>query len=202
MHGHPYRPALVGHSPLDGLPDPPGGVGREAEALLRVELVRCSHETYVALLDEVPERQSHPAVLLCDRDDEPQVLLDELGPCRLVAFPCPPAEIYLLLVGKESSRTDLPEVPRKRVWALPIIHPTYRLSCYFESSWLRSVLSKDCGILRGIFSPPCLRNAPFWSSSIRPLKAPISYLSQHVRCPGQFWLHRVSAPRRDRCYGG
>src|SRR5215213_8511710 len=126
-----------------------------------------------------PKGRPIPTVRLCDRDDEPQVLLDELGPCRLVTFPCPPAEIYLLLVRKGSSRTDLPEVPRKRVWALPIIHPTYRLSCYFESSWLCSVLSKSCGILRGIFSP---REAPFWSSSIRPLKGSVSYLSQHVRC--------------------
>ena len=78
--------------------------------------------------------------------------------------------------------TDLPEVPRKRVWSLDIIHPAYRLSCYFESSWSCSVLSKVIMILRGIFSPPSLRNAPFWPSSIRPLKGPISYLAQHVRC--------------------
>src|SRR5215213_8588987 len=34
VHGHPYGPPLVGDSPLDGLPDPPGGVGGEAEAFL------------------------------------------------------------------------------------------------------------------------------------------------------------------------
>src|SRR3712207_803904 len=56
-----------------------------------------------------------------------------------IAFPCPPAEIYLFLVRKESSTTDLPEVPRKRVWGLPITHPVYRLSCYFESSSLCSL---------------------------------------------------------------
>src|SRR5829696_830687 len=100
VHGHPYGPPLVGHRPLDCLPDPPRGVGGEAEALLGVELVRRSHETYVALLDEVTEGQAHPTVFLCDRDDEPQVLLDELGPRRLVALPCPPAEIYLLRVCK------------------------------------------------------------------------------------------------------
>src|SRR5829696_6782339 len=183
VHGHPYGPPFVGDSPLDSLPDPPGGVGGEAEALLGVELVRCSHEAYVALLDEVPEGQPHPTILLCDGDDEPQVLLDELGPRPLVALPCPPAEIYLLLVCKKPSTTDLPEVPGKRVWSLPFIHPAYRLSCYFESSWLCSVLSKGCGILRGIFSPPCLRKAPFWPSSIRPLEGSVSYLWQHVRCP-------------------
>src|SRR5215211_3039491 len=55
VHGHPYGPPFVGDRPLDGLPDPPGGVGGEAEALLGVELVCCSHEAYVALLDEVSE---------------------------------------------------------------------------------------------------------------------------------------------------
>src|SRR5215217_8740275 len=113
-----------------------------------VELVCCSHEAYVALLDEIPEGQSHPTVLLCDRDDEPQVLLDELGPRRLVALPCPPAEIYLLLVRKKPSATDLPQVPRKRVWGLPIVHPAYRLSCYFESSSLCSLP------LSGRWAPP------------------------------------------------
>src|SRR5215207_4576151 len=117
MHGHPYGPPLVGHCPLDSLPDPPGGIGGEAEALLGVELVCSSHEAYVALLDEVPEGQPLATVLLCDRDDEPQVLLDELGPRRLVALPRPPGEIYLLLVCKKSSRTDLPEVPSKWVWS-------------------------------------------------------------------------------------
>src|SRR5918993_802369 len=28
VHGHPYGAPLVGHRPLDGLPDPPGSVGR------------------------------------------------------------------------------------------------------------------------------------------------------------------------------
>jgi hypothetical protein len=108
VHGHPYGTSLVGDGSLHRLADPPGGVGGEAEALLGVELVRRSHEPYVALLDEVPEGQSLSAVLLCDRDDEPEVLLDELGPRCLVAPPCLPAEIYLLLVCKEPVTTNLP----------------------------------------------------------------------------------------------
>ena len=111
MDRHPYGAALVGDGALDGLPDPPRRVRGEPPPTLRVELLGRPHEAYVALLDEIPEGQALPAVLLRDRDDEPEVLLDELEPSRLVAFPGPTAEIYLLLVREEPSAADLPEVP-------------------------------------------------------------------------------------------
>jgi hypothetical protein len=85
-----------------------GTLGRKPECCARCQpFGRRSHEPYVALLDEIPEGQAHPAKLLCDRDNESQVLLDERGPPLLVALPRPPAEIYLLLVCKEPSMTDL-----------------------------------------------------------------------------------------------
>src|SRR5829696_601400 len=89
------------------------------------------------------------------------------------------------------STADLPKVPRKRVWGLPITHPAYHLSCYFESSSLCSVLSKAVG-LSGHLHPTFLGNTPFWPSSIGPLNWPISYSLIHVRCSNQIWLHRCT----------
>src|SRR4051794_39099215 len=52
------RARLVGQGPRDRLPDPPGRVGRELEALAVVELLRRANETERALLDQVEEGQS------------------------------------------------------------------------------------------------------------------------------------------------
>src|SRR3954452_1891604 len=72
------RARLVGERACDRLADPPGGVGRELEALAVVELLRSTDEPERALLDEVQERESLVAVVLRDRDHEAQVRLDHL----------------------------------------------------------------------------------------------------------------------------
>jgi len=72
------RPRLVGDRPGNGLPDPPGGIGRELVAAAVLELVDRLHQADVALLDEVQELQAAVRVLLRDRDDEPEVGLDHL----------------------------------------------------------------------------------------------------------------------------
>src|ERR687887_367426 len=78
VNGHPDRPGLVGERAGDGLADPPRRVRRELESLPMVELLRGAHEPDRPLLDQVEEREALVAVLLRDRDDEPQVRLDHL----------------------------------------------------------------------------------------------------------------------------
>src|SRR6185295_12441040 len=58
------RARLVRQRPRDRLPDPPGRVRRELEALAVVELLRRANETERALLDEVEERESLVPVVL------------------------------------------------------------------------------------------------------------------------------------------
>ena len=69
----PDRAALVGDRARDRLADPPGGVGRELEALAVVELLDRADEADRALLDQVEEGQALVAVALGDRDHEAQV---------------------------------------------------------------------------------------------------------------------------------
>ena len=78
VHGDADRARLVGERAGDRLADPPGGVGRELEALAVVELLRGTDQAERALLDQVEEGQALVAVVLRDRDDEPQVRLDHL----------------------------------------------------------------------------------------------------------------------------
>src|SRR6202035_1565326 len=79
---HVHRDAdgarLVGDGAGDGLPDPPGRVGRELVAAPVLELLDRLHEADVALLDEVEELQPAVGVLLGDRYHQPEVGDDEL----------------------------------------------------------------------------------------------------------------------------
>src|SRR5207342_2298760 len=75
--GHPDRAGRVGDRSADRLADPPGRIGRELEAAPVIELLDRPHEADVALLDEVEDADPARLVAARDRDDEPQVRLDE-----------------------------------------------------------------------------------------------------------------------------
>ena len=77
--GDPHGVGGVLHGPADRLPDPPGGVGGELEALAPVELLDGVDQAEVALLDEIAEGQTRPLVLPGHGNDQPQVGVDELG---------------------------------------------------------------------------------------------------------------------------
>ena len=73
------RPGLVGDGPGDRLADPPRRVGAELVAAAILVLVHRPHQAGVPLLDQVEEREAAVAVLLGDRDDQPEVAAGELA---------------------------------------------------------------------------------------------------------------------------
>jgi hypothetical protein len=74
-----YGARLVGDGPGDGLPDPPRRIGGEREPLRVVELLDCSDQSEVALLDEVEKQHAPPDIARGDADDQAQVGLDEMS---------------------------------------------------------------------------------------------------------------------------
>ena len=78
VDGQPDGAAGVGHGAGDRLPDPPGGVGRELEALGVVELLDRADQADVALLDQVQERHAVAGVALGHRHHQPQVGLQQV----------------------------------------------------------------------------------------------------------------------------
>ena len=64
---------LVGNRARDGLPDPPGGIGREFIALRVVEFFDCLHKPEVSLLNEVQKLHPAPHIALGDRHNKPEV---------------------------------------------------------------------------------------------------------------------------------
>ena len=79
VHRNADRPGLVGDGARDGLPDPPGCVGRELVATAVFELIHRLHQADVAFLDEVKELQTAVGVLLGDGNHQAQVGLNELA---------------------------------------------------------------------------------------------------------------------------
>jgi hypothetical protein len=77
VHGEPDDACLLRDAAGDRLPHPPGGVRRELVALRVVELLDRTDQAGVALLDQVQHGHLGPAVLAGDRDDQPQVGVDE-----------------------------------------------------------------------------------------------------------------------------
>src|SRR5581483_57682 len=105
----PDRPGFVRERAGDGLPDPPGRVGRELEALAVVELLRGADQAERPLLDQVEERQALVAVVLGDRDDESQVGLDHLLLGVEVATLDALGQVDLLLRGQQADLADVLE---------------------------------------------------------------------------------------------
>lgn len=67
-HGH-----RTVECPVDGLADPPGGVGHEPRPVLRIEPGRCVDHPGIAFVDQVGEREPEVLVLLRDHHDVTQV---------------------------------------------------------------------------------------------------------------------------------
>src|SRR5581483_3132988 len=115
VHRQPYGARLVHDRALDVLPDPPRGVGREAEPALGVELVERVHEPEVPLLDQVEQRHAAVQVLLGDVHHEPQVVLDHLLPGAEVAGRGEPGVMQLLDRREQAVQADVVEVDLGRV---------------------------------------------------------------------------------------
>ncbi len=110
MGRKPDGPRLIHDCALDRLADPPGGVGREAEAALGIELVERVNEPQVAFFDQVREREPSVGVVLCDADDEAQIVLDQRLPRGKIAGDHRPGERELLLRRQQHVLPDFVEI--------------------------------------------------------------------------------------------
>jgi len=73
VHGDANRAPLIGDGPVDGLPDPPGGIGAELEAFFVIELVHRAQQAQVTFLDEIEKGHRAPRKAFGHADHQPQI---------------------------------------------------------------------------------------------------------------------------------
>jgi hypothetical protein len=91
---------LVGQSALDGLLDPPSGVGGELAALFRIEALDGFHEANVAFGNEIGDGHAVVGIVLGDFNDQTEVCLDHVGSSLLIALMNALREFNLLFRGE------------------------------------------------------------------------------------------------------
>ncbi len=107
LHGDADGVAVLLDGPLQGLADPPRGVGRESETALPVELVDGAHEPEGPLLDEVAEVDAPVLVATRPVDDEAQVGGDHLATGLVVAGRDALGQLDLLLVVRQGVAVEI-----------------------------------------------------------------------------------------------
>ena len=111
---HVHRKAdglsVRGEGALDGLLDPPGGVGAELAPLIGVEALDGLDQPEVAFADEVHERQPEIIVILGDTDDQSEVRLDHLLAGGFVALEDATCQRGLLFQRQQRRLADLIQV--------------------------------------------------------------------------------------------
>ena len=137
---------LVGQRALDGLLDPPGGIGAELSALARVEAFDGLDEPDVAFADQVEQGQAKVLVVMRDFDDQAQVGLDHVVARRLVAPADAAGEGHLLGDGEERRLGDLLEIELQAAALQGIGIGLDRRRLRFVEKGGRSVRRRRCGM--------------------------------------------------------
>jgi len=110
MDGEADRFALVRQGALDGLLDPPRGVGRELAALARVKTFDGLDQADIAFANEVKERKAKILIVHRDLHDEPEIGGNHVVAGGLVAAADALRQLDFLLDRQEGGLADLLEV--------------------------------------------------------------------------------------------
>ena len=130
LHGHPDRVAVLLDGALQGLADPPRGVGGEAEAALPVELVDGPHQAERALLDQVAEVDAPVLVPPRPVDHQAEVGRDHLAAGLVVTGRDALGQLDLLLVIRQGVPVEIIEKQPNAVMGACRVRHRSSSSCY------------------------------------------------------------------------
>ncbi len=123
MNGQTDSAGLVHDGPLDGLADPPGGIGRETEAALGVKLLDRADKTEVALFDEIQQHQAAVVVTTGDFHHQSQVGLDHALAGGFVTAQGTTGVVDFLFGSEQRGEANLPQIELRG------IHHLVQLRC-------------------------------------------------------------------------
>ena len=101
--------------PLDGLFDPPRGIGGKLRPSFGVKAPDAFHQADVALIDEIQQRQSQAVIGACDFNHQPQVRLDHVFARLPVTAVDSFGERDLLLRSQQFHLADFAEIELQAV---------------------------------------------------------------------------------------
>ncbi len=110
MNGQTDGAGLVHDGPLDGLADPPGGIGGKTEAAFGVELLDRADKTEVTLFDEIQQHQAAVVVTTGDFDHQSQVGLDHALAGCFVTPQGTTGVIDFFFGSEEGGEANLPQI--------------------------------------------------------------------------------------------
>ena len=123
MNGQTDGAGLVHDGPLYGLADPPGGIGGEAKAALRIEFFDRADKTEVALFDEIQQHQAAVVVTTGDFHHQSQVGLDHALAGGFVTSQGTTGVVDFLFGSEQRGETYLPQIELRG------IHHLVQLRC-------------------------------------------------------------------------
>ena len=129
-----------------GLLDPEVGVGLEPVALAPIELLDCSHQAGISLLDQILERDTLVHVVLGHIDHEGQVTLDQLLAGHQVLVVATLHHPHHLRRNPHLGRLGLAATPRGRV--------TQRLVEDVQVEFVTERRARNLVALEGLEEPP------------------------------------------------
>ncbi len=110
MDGQTNGTGLVHDGPLYGLADPPGGIGRETETALGVELLDGADKAEVALFDEIQQHQAAVVVAPGNLDHQAQVGFNHALARRFVATQGTAGVVDFLFGREQGGEAYLPQI--------------------------------------------------------------------------------------------
>jgi len=102
--------ALVGQGALDGLFNPPCGIGAELAAFFGIEAFHGFHQADVAFRNQIEQREAKIAVVAGDFDDKAEVSTHHFGARFLVATFYAARQLDFFLWGQKRKFRNFPEI--------------------------------------------------------------------------------------------
>ncbi len=135
MHRQANGAGLIHDAALDGLPDPPGGIGGKTKAAFGIELFYGAYEAEISFLDQVKQCQATVHVAPGDLHDETQIAFDHALARLIVAALRAPGVVHLFLGGQQGRETDLFQIDARRIRLLTV----FRCRALASARFLRRI---------------------------------------------------------------
>jgi len=133
MNRQPDGPGLVHDGAFDGLANPPGGVGREAETALGVEFLDGPDKPQVAFLDQVEQGQATVDVATGDFHHQAQVAFDHALAAGRITLLRQARKMDFFFRGQQGGKADFVQIQLCRIQRTGVIDVL--------------VLLESCGVL-------------------------------------------------------